>query len=465
MFSLAANKSVPDAHEYVWYEYVGKRATKAIAENQRHVLTFSPGALVGLRMSTRGTSAGNYQVVVSPNMHILFRNVDYHIINRLIRSDKLLPSEHDGSLQNQARNQHVRKVTRSSPNKLKDARFTPRNVKEVDTYDKGNYQWRKLTDATPIHVSTRRAGSTKAILRKGDIFGLRFKTNTIGGYVVLESKARINVSTALFDELVQSSSILPESKQAEGEVPLKEGNAALPKQVRKVKPRVEIDIMSAIPKYVDPDDTWGDEDAEIDDSSYSITPEKDTTVTDEDVSKVDEEAALDEANSDKFEDDTDIEDVDSDDDVDSDEDDDSDDDEDDEDESFSEDDDYLGDLSGEELPEYDLPKVKPPKELLPESVLLRGKTVYTMKDGKTKENVILRTAVSESTVEVITYNVDDRDIIRYNVPKSLNMAKQPLFKIGGRADQDLVKEAFSVYKDSVNKNYPIQTQSVNWTTG
>ena len=238
-----AEAKVKDLATLTWYTFEGDRSVtlgSGKEYNQKHPLTVRPGELVGMKQATRGSGAGNYQVVLGHALHVLFRSVPEAQINKLIKKlvkYKGKTPEHNQLLDGQKR---VKKVTISdkvSSDKQTDDLFKPTGtIRENTMYDRANYQWRKI-----IHpgakVKSLKQGRSKYTTQEGDIIGLRYMTKARGGFVILPNEQRVNISHETYMELVSGARILPTSKQQKGLVILADLKAGQPKQTRIRKPK------------------------------------------------------------------------------------------------------------------------------------------------------------------------------------------------------------------------------------
>jgi hypothetical protein len=446
--AVAVNKSIPDPEDMLWYQYSASRKRTLESKNQRHELVLEPGEMVGLKQSTRGTSAGNYLVMLGSKRHVIFRNVDFRAIKNMISRNVLVPARFDGRKQNtEGRNAHHRSRT-SAPNKLKDMRYNPRVAAEKSYYDRANYQWRKVKAPKPIHITARKSTKTKGNIRNNDVIGVRFKNNTIGGYLILPNGARVNISAELYDEIVQSSTVLPSSRQMKGEVSLKEANLNLPKSTRtprvkipKVEPREDIDMIKRIKDYKNEVvDDWDDED-EFEEDTVQDT-EVDTDVEDDGV----------EMEEDDMDEDAEPEEDDMDEDAEPEEDDMDEDDE-------PEEDDMDEDAEPEEdaRPSNPQPERIPrmattPKSHLPASVIKRGNFITSGLQQGTPYYIVVSEKDMGSFMEYHVYNTDTQDIRKLRIPSNTDMAGYKDIRVGGRAEPEAIREAFKAYRDSVNNN-------------
>lgn len=235
MFVSISGKHV-DLNNFAWNVYEGKeiKVGSDYQYNQRHPLILRTGMLYGTKRVARGTGAGNYQVVLGTALHVLFRNVDYKEIAKLAKlsqpytegaptHDQVLPS-------GRAKKVTIRNV--ATKDKMKDDLFKPAGkINETSSYDRDNYQWRKLVGSS-ITIKTMKQGRVKGKINKDDVFGLRYMTKARGGFIVALGDQRINIPHDTYMALVESSRILPTAQQKKGIVILSEVKALQGKQTR-----------------------------------------------------------------------------------------------------------------------------------------------------------------------------------------------------------------------------------------
>ena len=83
----------------------------------------------------------------------------------------------------------------------------PRNELKTEGVKTSNYQWRVVKDTT-MEVDTNKTGRT-ILLKRGDIFGLRFVLPTQGGKFVMLDGTYESIPTSQYDSLVQQTPMLP----------------------------------------------------------------------------------------------------------------------------------------------------------------------------------------------------------------------------------------------------------------
>jgi len=243
-----------DPKLFSWFTFNGPKAIKLGRDqefNQKHPLQVRPGELVGLKKATRGPGAGNYQVLLGHAVHVVFRNVPQKMIDKLVdhlKPHKGTPPEHGQLQEGQKRNRKVQIRDKIESDKQRDDFYRPTGaVREHSTYDRLNYQWRKVVHAgTPI--KSLKQGRSKYSLQQDDIVGVRYMTKARGGFIILPNGQRVNISHDTYEAVVGSTRILPSSKQQKGIVIIADVKAALPKQTRIRKPKEEEPDVRRVPR-------------------------------------------------------------------------------------------------------------------------------------------------------------------------------------------------------------------------
>lgn len=255
MYWIAESK-VKDLASMQWFKFNGPKAIKLGTDkqfNQKHPLLVRPEELVGLKKATRGPGAGNYQVVLGHAVHVVFRNVPQKMIDKIV--DHLKPykgklPEHGSLEEGKKRTSKVRIRDKIESNKLTDDLYKPTGpIREHSTYNRENYQWRKIVHAgTPI--KSMKQGRTKYTLQEGDVIGVRYLTKARGGFVILPNMQRVNISHDAYMQIVGTARIQPSSKQQKGVVVVSDVKATLPKQTRVRKPKEpEPDVRTSRPEH------------------------------------------------------------------------------------------------------------------------------------------------------------------------------------------------------------------------
>lgn len=228
-----------DLTGFEWYVYEKDKTTigKKLEFNPRQTLRLAKGDVYGVKRTTRGPTAGSFQVVLAAATHVTFRAVPFRSVTRILEDSK--KTKDPGTIT--AKTAGVRAVRfstaeeKAAPNKQRDSHYKPTGIVEKSTYDKDHYQWRTVTATGKVNIVTLKQGRNRGSVDKGDTFGLRYITPAKGGYILLDSGLRVNITHELYEKLVLSSRILPPAKQQKGLVFADEVKAALPKQTRNLK--------------------------------------------------------------------------------------------------------------------------------------------------------------------------------------------------------------------------------------
>lgn len=214
LVSLSADHNLDD---FDWYTFTGDKATTLKGFNQRHDFRLEKGDVYGVRSSRL---LGKYQAVKAGMTHVLFRNIPEDKIDKLVDKSKAYrgSSVKHPELEGRKRASKVAIKTTEIKiaNRLTDVYFTPKNVTERSSYDRQNYQWRKL--GKQVRIITKKMGKARKPLEHGDTVGLRFVTNAKGGYVIMPNDERVNIPTEVYKEIVENSRILPRNEQQIGVV-------------------------------------------------------------------------------------------------------------------------------------------------------------------------------------------------------------------------------------------------------
>ena len=177
-FEAVAATRTHKLEDFTFFEYTGNKKTIGGNGdfNQRHALVIKKGDVIGLKKTARGAGAGNYQIVnANLSLSALFRNVPKQIVAGLTRNFK----EYDGVVKEMEDGAGGRARKTSTKKHLHDDRdtselFRGEDKKEISTYDKKNYQWRKVTSSAHVPLKTAKQGRVREHLKHGDIFGVRF---------------------------------------------------------------------------------------------------------------------------------------------------------------------------------------------------------------------------------------------------------------------------------------------------
>ncbi|AGS82092.1 hypothetical protein O152_gp269 [Pseudomonas phage PaBG] len=254
---MIAEAKVKDLATMSWFTYTGEKAIKLGTDkqfNQKHPLVVRPGELVGLKKAARGPGAGNYQVVLGHAVHVLFRNVTQKMIDKIegkLKPYKGKPPEHGQLQEGKKRTTKVRIREKETSDKLVADLFKPEGpVRENATYNRENYQWRRVVHAG-VAVKSLKQGRSKYSTQEGDVVGMRYMTKARGGFIILPNMQRVNIDHDTYMKLIESTRIQPSSKQQKGIVILADVKATLPKETRnrkKKEPEPDVRIQRGEPE-------------------------------------------------------------------------------------------------------------------------------------------------------------------------------------------------------------------------
>lgn len=246
-----AEAKIKDLDSLTWFTFVGARAVtlgSANQFNQRHTLQIKPQNIIGFKKVARGPGAGNYQVVLGHAPHVLFRNVPFNMIEKLqdrLEKYKGKNPTHPELDAGRKRAPRVVIEERIKSDKQKDDFYKPNGtINERTSYDRENYQWRKVISNKPIKIVTLKQGRSRSSIAEGDVIGLRYMTKARGGFIILPTGARVNISHDNFEEIVNSTRILPASRQQRGIVLVADVKSVLGKQDR-IRKAAEPDAANA----------------------------------------------------------------------------------------------------------------------------------------------------------------------------------------------------------------------------
>lgn len=233
IIGLAAAKV--DLREFEWYSNAGEDFQLNLGEPDHRV---DPDDLIGLKKTTRGPTAGLYQVVLAKYPQIVFRSVPQAKINKFFKHLKKyegVPERPDNKTAT-GRQSLVRKdVLAKSDKQSSQFYVSPNAPREVGSYDKNDYQWREMVRS--VLITTKQHGSTRSTLKEHELFGLRYLRKSHGGYIIMPSGERIMISHEKYEELTLNSDILPRARQEKGIVDLNDIMKHLPKGTKIRMPR------------------------------------------------------------------------------------------------------------------------------------------------------------------------------------------------------------------------------------
>lgn len=204
-------------------------------------LTVEKDDLIGLRRTTKGPTAGSYQVVLAKYPQKIFRSVPQAKIDKFLDNMGVyegVPEKPAKTGQRQA--QLVRKQVKNTDKTESQYYVCPNSPRELTHYDRDDYQWRKVVRTLPI--VTKVSSSHKATLQAHDIIGVRYLRKSHGGFIILPSGERVHIAHDTYEKIVENTDIEPRAKQQKGIVDIKELMATIPKRTRVKMPPKPVKI-------------------------------------------------------------------------------------------------------------------------------------------------------------------------------------------------------------------------------
>jgi hypothetical protein len=241
--NIAIAAAPAEFSEFTWYKNAGPEFVFKPG-NSQHALNVQKGDLIGLKKTARGPTAGQYQVVLEKYPHIIFRSVRKEAVEEHLSKFKPydgIPAKPEKTGQRHAR---VKVKGADAHDKQTALKYKPEKLpKEEGQYDKANYQWREVVHG-PIPIATMHHKKTRTALKKGDIIGVRFWTPARGGFIIMPSGERVNISETTYESVTSGATILPSARQQVGIVVLTDIAHQLPKRSRitKVKPEKPLEF-------------------------------------------------------------------------------------------------------------------------------------------------------------------------------------------------------------------------------
>lgn len=203
--------------------------------------------LIGLKKTTRGPTAGSYQVVLAKYPQLVFRSISQKEIDGFY--DKLKPYAGIPEKPEKTGKRMTPLVKASlEKNDKQTSQFyvSPRAPREQGAYDKDDYQWRQMVRG--VRIVSKEHGKTRAVVKEHDTIGMRYLRKSHGGYVIVPTGERVMIAHDMYEELTLNSDILPHARQEKGIVDLNDIARHMPKGTRIRIPKLP--KVSAAPKKV-----------------------------------------------------------------------------------------------------------------------------------------------------------------------------------------------------------------------
>lgn len=235
---IALAAAPADFEQFQWFSNAGPEF-KFDPGNNQHIMKVAKDDLIGLKKTVSGPTAGRYQIVLAKYPHLIFRSIKPEAIEKRLKQLKKYEGVPIKPEKTGQRHSRVKIKGADAHDKQTALKYKPEKLpKEEGQYDKANYQWREVMNG-PIPISTMHHKKTRTALKKGDIVGVRFWTPARGGFVILPSGERVNISEATYENITSGATILPSARQQIGIVVLADIAAQLPKRARISKPKPE----------------------------------------------------------------------------------------------------------------------------------------------------------------------------------------------------------------------------------
>lgn len=235
---IAIAAAPADFEQFQWYSNSGPEF-KFDPGNNQHIMKVAKDDLIGLKKTVSGPTAGRYQIVLAKYPHLIFRSIKPEVIEKAMKHFKEYKGVPIKPEKTGQRHSRVKIKGADVHDKQTALKYKPEKLpKEEGQYDKADYQWREVVNG-PIPISTMHHKKTRTPLKKGDIVGVRFWTPARGGFVLLPSGERVNISEATYENITSGATILPSARQQVGIVVLQDIAHLLPKRSRISKPKPE----------------------------------------------------------------------------------------------------------------------------------------------------------------------------------------------------------------------------------
>lgn len=230
IISIAASPA--DFKQFEWMYNAGKAFKLRLDDTP---VTVEPDDLVGFRKATRGPTAGAYQVVLAKYPQKIYRSIKQQQIDKFIDQFKEYKGIPDAPKKTGARHSYMSKGRLTNDRLESQFYSSPNKPKETESYDRDDYQWRKVEHATA--VTTKHYGTTRSGLKVGDVVGLRYLRKSHGGYIVMPNGERVAISHELYEQITNNTDILPRAQQLTGIVSFSDLEQTLPKRApaRRIK--------------------------------------------------------------------------------------------------------------------------------------------------------------------------------------------------------------------------------------
>lgn len=235
IIGLAAAQA--DFKVFEWFSNAGPDFQLKLAGHP--AIPVEPDDLIGLKKTTRGPTAGLYQVVLAKYPQLIFRSIKQHEIDSFYKHLKPfagIPEKPNNKTATGRQSLVRRDVLSKSDKQSSQFYVAPNSPREVGGYDKNDYQWREVV--RPITVFSKTHGAMRNTIKAKDIIGMRYLRKSHGGYIITPEGERIMISHDMYEEITLNSDILPRARQEKGIVDLADIAKHLPKGTRIRMPRI-----------------------------------------------------------------------------------------------------------------------------------------------------------------------------------------------------------------------------------
>lgn len=234
---IAIAVSQADFSQFQWYSNSGKDIT--LDYGGKHLVA-TKDDLIGLRVSTSNNARGTFQIVFAKYPQIIFRSISPDVVAKFkkqLKEYKGIPEKPAKTGKRQAKITSAIGPASDSDKMLAQFYRSPNKPRESGSYDKEDYQWRKVVHGGDV-ISTKHSGTARSVLKRDDVIGLRYLRKSHGGYIILPTGERVMIDHTLYEKITNNTDILPKSFQERGIVDLKDIKANLPKGTKIRMPRL-----------------------------------------------------------------------------------------------------------------------------------------------------------------------------------------------------------------------------------
>ena len=234
---IAIAASQADFAQFQWYSNEGKDIS--LESGGKHLIA-NKDDLIGLRVSTSNNAKGTFQVVFAKYPQIIFRAIKPEVVAKFkkqLKEYKGVPDKPGKTGQRQRKITHDIEPAKDTDKMTAQFFRSPNKPRESGSYDKEDYQWRKIVHGGDV-ITTKHSGNTRHALKHDDVIGMRYLRKSHGGYIITPLGERVMIDHDLYEKITNNSDILPKSLQERGVVDLKDIKANLPKGTKIRMPRL-----------------------------------------------------------------------------------------------------------------------------------------------------------------------------------------------------------------------------------